>query len=109
MEVDSASVSGETTMEEKKPAIDDNSMLNTIARTVGTTAGIIVSRATQLSEEAAAQVTRVAKRAAGPGRKRKAAKKSAAKKKKTVVRKTGATRKKKAGTAKRMARKKARR
>ncbi len=37
-------------MDENKPAAKDDSLLNTFARTVGTTAGIIVSKATQFTE-----------------------------------------------------------
>jgi len=75
-------------MDENKPAAKDDSLLNTIARTVGTTAGIIVSKATQFTEEAAAQASRVSKRAKAPERKAKTPKKKAgAKKKKAVARK----------------------
>ena len=75
-------------MGENKPAAKDDSLLNTIARTVGTTAGIIVSKATQFTEEAAAQASRVSKQAKASVRKVKAPKKrAAAKKKKAVARK----------------------
>ena len=75
-------------MDENKPAAKDDSVLNTIARTVGTTAGIIVSKATQFTEEAAAQASRVSKRAKAPARKAKTTKKRVvAQRKKAVVRK----------------------
>jgi hypothetical protein len=82
-------------MDENKPAAKDDSLLNTIARTMGTTAGIIVSKATQFTEEAAAQAARVSKRAKAPERKAKAPERKAktpqqravAKKKKAVARK----------------------
>jgi hypothetical protein len=69
-------------MDENKPSAKDDSLLNTIARTVGTTAGIIVSKATQFTEEAAAQASRVSKQAKASVRKV-----NAPKKKKTVARK----------------------
>ena len=55
-------------MDEKKPAAKDDSVLNAIARTVGTTAGIIVSKAAQFTE-AAAQASGVSKPAKAPARK----------------------------------------
>jgi hypothetical protein len=75
-------------MDENKPAAKDDSLLNTFARTVGTTAGIIVSKATQFTEEAAAQASRVSKQAKASVRKAKTTKKRAVvKKKKAVARK----------------------
>jgi hypothetical protein len=74
-------------MDEKKPAAKDDSVLNAIARTVGTTAGIIVSKAAQFTE-AAAQASGVSKPAKAPARKAKTTKKRVvAQKKKAVARK----------------------
>jgi hypothetical protein len=74
-------------MDENKPAAKDDSVLNTIARTVGTTAGIIVSKAAQF-REAAAQASRVSKRAMAPAPKANTTKKRVvAQKKKAVARK----------------------
>src|SRR5260370_37318931 len=72
-------------MDENKPAAKDDSLLNTIARTVGTTAGIIVSKATQFTEEAAAQASRVSKQAKASARKAKTTKKRAVRKKRKPV------------------------
>jgi len=59
-------------MDENKPAAKDDSVLNTIARTVGTTAGIIVSKERVVARKKKAvarkrpvKVKRAAKRATG--------------------------------------------
>jgi hypothetical protein len=78
-------------MDENKPAAKDDSVLNTIARTVGTTAGIIVSKAARFTE-AAAQASRVSKRTKAPARKAKTTKKKAAARKRPVKVKRGAKR-----------------
>jgi hypothetical protein len=71
-------------MDENKPAAKDDSLLNAIARTVGTTAGIIVAKAAQFTE-AAAQASRVSKRAKAPKRKAKTTKKTVVVQKKKAV------------------------
>jgi hypothetical protein len=98
-------------MDEKKPRANDNSMLNSIARTVGTTAGIIVSKATQFTDEAAAQVARASKPATALVRKAKPAMRKAktATRKAKVTKKRPAAKKRKKVVAKRTGRKKARR
>jgi hypothetical protein len=74
----------ETTMDENKPAAKDDSVLNAIARTVGTTAGIIVAKAAQFTE-AAAQASGVSKRAKAPAQKAKSTKKRVVVQKKKAV------------------------
>lgn len=71
-------------MDENKPAAKDDSVLNAIARTVGTTAGIIVAKAAQFTE-AAAQASRVSKRAKAPAQKAKTTKKTVVVHKKKAV------------------------
>ena len=71
-------------MDENKPAAKDDSVLNAIARTVGTTAGIIVAKAAQFTE-AAAQASRVSKRAQAPAQKAKTTKKTVVVQKKKAV------------------------
>jgi hypothetical protein len=71
-------------MDENKPAAKDGSVLNAIARTVGTTAGIIVAKAAQFTE-AAAQASGVSKRAQAPAQKAKTRKKPVAVQKKKAV------------------------
>ena len=71
-------------MDENKPAAKDDSVLNAIARTVGTTAGMIVAKAAQFTE-AAAQASGVSKRAKAPARKAKTTKKTVAVPKKKAV------------------------
>jgi hypothetical protein len=75
-------------MDENKPAAKGDNVLNTIARTVGTTAGIIVSKAAQFTE-AAAQASRVSRPGKAPARKAKTTKKTVvvAQRKKAVARK----------------------
>ena len=75
-------------MDENKPAAKDGSVLNAIARTVGTTAGIIVAKAAQFTE-AAAQASRVSKRAQAPAQKAKTTKKTVAVQKKKAVARNG--------------------
>jgi hypothetical protein len=71
-------------MDENKPAAKEDSVLNAIARTVGTTAGIIVAKAAQFTE-AAAQASRVSKRAQAPTRKAETTKKTVVVQKKKAV------------------------
>jgi hypothetical protein len=71
-------------MDENKPAAKDDSVLNAIARTVGTTAGIIVSKAAQFTE-AAAQASRVSKRAKAPAAKAETTKKGVVEQKKKAA------------------------
>jgi len=56
---------------------NDESVLTTVAKAVGTTAGMIVAKATQLSAEAASVVKKV-KSGAAPRKARKTAKKRTA-------------------------------